>query len=111
MKYSPRYRLFPDEQHREHLSWTVDVVRQVYNDALKRFNELPESAGTVRQRVVAIRDELPAKKDWWDDLNRVYSTVLQNVVMRVHQNITNLGKLKANGYDVGELRWKSPREF
>jgi putative transposase len=111
MKYSPRYRLFPDAQQRESLEWTVDVVRQVYNDALKRFNELPEAAGTVRQRVIEVRDELPAMKQWWSELNDVYSTVLQNAVMRIKQNIDNLGKLKAAGYDVGELQWKAPRDF
>ncbi len=94
MKYSPRYRLFPTEQQREGLVWTVDVVRQLYNDALKRFNEIPESVGTVRQRVVQLRDGLPIMKDWWDDLNEVYSTILQNAVMRIRDNITNLGKLK-----------------
>lgn len=111
MKYSPRYQLFPDEQQREQLSWTVDTVRQVYNDALKRFNEIPEHAGTLRQRVREVRDELPSMKDWWDDLNDVYSTVLQNAVMRIRQNINNLGKLKNAGYDVGELQWKPPRDF
>ena len=111
MKYSPRYRLFPDEQQREQLSWTLDVVRQVYNDALKRFNEVPESVGTVNQRVRSVRDKLPSMKDWWDDLNDVYSTVLQNVVMRIERNVTNLGKLKEQGYGVGELRWKAPRDF
>lgn len=111
MKYSPRYRLFPDEQQREQLSWTADVVRQVYNDALKRFNDTPESAGTLNQRVRSVRDELPSMKHWWDDLNDVYSTVLQNAVMRIEQNVTNLGKLKQQGYGVGELQWKAPRDF
>jgi putative transposase len=111
MKYSSRYRLFPDEQQRDSLAWTVDVVRQVYNDALKRFNDLPEDAGTVRQRVVEVRDELPTMKQWWDDLNDVYSTVLQNAVMRIRQNIKSLSELKQQGYDVGELRWKPPRDF
>lgn len=111
MKYSPRYRLFPNDQQREQLEWTVDVVRQVYNDALKRFNEIPESAGTLNQRVRSVRDELPSMKDWWNDLNDVYSTVLQNAVMRIEQNVTNLGKLKASGYEVGELQWKAPRDF
>jgi putative transposase len=111
MKYSPRYRLFPDEQQRDSLAWTVDVVRQVYNDALNRFNEIPESAGTLNQRVRAVRDGLPSMKDWWEDLNDVYSTVLQNAVMRIEQNIESLGELKKQGYDVGELQWKAPRDF
>jgi putative transposase len=111
MKYSPRYRLFPDEQQQEQLAWTVDVVRQLYNDRLKRFNEISESEGTLRQRVIKARDELPAMKDWWDDLNDVYSTVLQNAVMRIRQNKRSLQELQRNGYNAGELQWKAPREF
>jgi len=31
--------------------------------------------------------------------------------MRIAKNVNALGKLKEQGYNVGELRWKSPREF
>jgi putative transposase len=110
-KYSPRYPLISTDEHDEKLSWTVDVVRQLYNDRLKRFNEIPEDQGTLRQRVRKARDELPAMKDWWSDLNHVYSTVLQNAVMRIRNNKESLRALKREGYDVGELRWKSPRDF
>jgi putative transposase len=111
MKYSPRFRLFPTTVHRELLEWNVDVVRQLYNDRLKRFKEIPEDTGTLMQRVRAVRDELPKMKEWWDDLNEVYSTVLQTATMRIHDNKRSLQELQANGYDVGELRWKPPREF
>jgi putative transposase len=50
-------------------------------------------------------------KDWWPDLNDVYSTVLQKAVERIRDNIQNLGKLTAKGYDVGSLNWKAPRDF
>ncbi len=58
-----------------------------------------------------IRDELPDLKEWWGELTDVYSKVLQPTVMRLAHNIKALGKLKEQGYNVGELRWKSPREF
>ncbi len=45
------------------------------------------------------------------DLKQVYSTVLQKAVERIRDNIENLGKLKAKGYDVGALNWKKPREY
>lgn len=109
--YSPRYALNTSEEHDEKFSWTVDVVRQLYNDRLKRFKEIPECEGTLRQRVRNARDELPAMKDWWDDLNDVYSTVLQNAVMRIRQNKRSLQELQRNGYGSGELQWKAPREF
>ncbi|WP_136590499.1 RNA-guided endonuclease InsQ/TnpB family protein [Salinigranum halophilum] len=111
MKYSPRFRLFPTTEQREAMDWTRNTVRQLYNHALNDFNQIPKDAGTLRQRVWMVRDTLPALKDWWPDLKQVYSTVLQKSVERIRDNIQNLGKLKAKGYDVGSLNWKKPREF
>jgi putative transposase len=111
MKYSPRYRLLPTSEQRNAMDWTRNTVRQVYNHALREFNNIPEDAGTLRQRVWSIRDTLPALKDWWPALDDVYSTVLQKAVERIRDNIQNLGKLKAKGYNVGSLNWKSPRDF
>ena len=111
MNYNYRYRLRPTESQRETLDYHRDTCRQLYNHALYRFNQIPEDEGTVKQRVRKIRDELPDLKDWWDALTDIYSKVLQPTVMRIAKNINALGKLKEQGYTVGELRWKSPREF
>jgi putative transposase len=111
MNYSPRYRLLPTTEQDEAMDWQRDTVRQVYNHALHEFEQIPEDEGTLRQRVWRIRDTLPAMKDWWTDLKQVYSTVLQKAVERIRDNIQNLGKLKAKGYDVGSLNWKKPREY
>lgn len=111
MKYSPRFRLFPTTEQRDALDWTRDTVRQLYNHALNEFTQIPEDAGTLRQRVWMVRDTLPALKDWWTDLKQVYATILQKAVERIRDNIQNLGKLKAKGYDVGSLNWKRPRDF
>jgi putative transposase len=111
LQYSPRYRLLPTSEQREALDWTRDLTRQLYNHALQEFNKIPNEAGTLRQRVWQVRDHLPEMKDWWSDLQDVYSTVLQKAVERIRTNINNLGKLKASGYDVGSLNWKKPREY
>ena len=111
MNYNYRYRLKPTERQRETLDYHRDTCRQLYNHALYRFNQIPEDEGLAKQRVRKIRDELPDLKDWWDDLTDVYSKVLQPTVMRIAKNVKALGKLKEQGYNVGELRWKSPREF
>ncbi|WP_096390597.1 RNA-guided endonuclease InsQ/TnpB family protein [Halopenitus persicus] len=111
MNYNYRYRLKPTDRQRKTLDYHRDTCRQLYNHALYRFNQIPESDGTVKQRVRKIRDELPVLKDWWDALTDVYSKVLQPTVMRIAKNIKRLGQLKEQGYTVGELRWKSPREF
>lgn len=111
MNYNYRYRLKPTEDQRETLDYHRDTCRQLYNHALYRFNQILGSEGTVKQRVRKIRDELPNLKDWWTALTDIYSKVLQPTVMRIAKNVNALGKLKEQGYSVGELRWKSPREF
>jgi putative transposase len=111
MNYNYRYRLTPTESQRETLDYHRDTCRQLYNHALYRFNQIPEHEGTVKQRVRKVRDELPDLKNWWDALTDIYSKVLQPTVMRIAKNVNALGELKEQGYTVGELRWKSPREF
>jgi len=111
MEYSPHFRLFSDEEQRDAMDWTRDTVRQTYNHGLYRFNQLDESDGTVKQRVIKIRSELPELKMWWTDLQDVYSKVLQTHIERIARNINNLGKLTKKGYNVGSLNWKKPREF
>jgi putative transposase len=58
-----------------------------------------------------LRSELPDLKEWWDDLNDVYSRTLQVVVERLYDNLESLSALKENGYNVGSLQWKSPAEY
>ena len=62
MYYNYRYRLTPSDVHREALDRHRDICRQIYNHGLYRLNQIPESAGTVKQRVRQIRDELPDLK-------------------------------------------------
>ena len=111
MHYAYRYRLHPTEAQREKLDCCRDTCRQLYNHALTEFEQIPESTGTLHQRVKQVRDRLPELKDWWDDLTNLYSTVSQAAVMRIEDSIKALSQLRQNGYDVGSLNWKAPREF
>jgi len=111
MYYAYRYRLHPTEAQRETLDYHRDTCRQLYNHALNEFEQIPESAGTLNQRVRQVRDQLPNLKDWWGDLNGLYSTVAQAAVMRIEDSIKALSELKKQGYNVGTLNWKSPSEF
>ena len=106
MDYVLKYRLFPDEVQREQLDWVRNTVRQLSNHALHRFNRIPETEGTVKQRVTQVRNEIPDLKEWWTDISNIYSTVLQQAVEQIATNIENLGKLKQQGFDVGSLNWK-----
>jgi transposase, IS605 OrfB family, central region len=111
MHYAYRYRLHPTESQREKLDYYRDTCRQLYNHALTEFEQIPHSAGTLNQRVRQVRDELPDLKDWWDNLTDLYSTVAQAAVMRIEDSVKALSQLTENGYNVGSLNWKSPREF
>jgi putative transposase len=111
MRYTYRYQLKPTKAHREQLDFYRDTCRQLYNHALNEFNEIPESAGTLKQRVRQVRDQLPDLKDWWYDLNDLYSTVTQAAVMRIEDSVKALSQLKQNGYKVGSLSWKAPQDF
>jgi len=111
MHYAYRFRLKPTDQQRQQLDYHRDTCRQLYNHALREFNEIPESAGTLNQRVRKVRDQLTNLKKWWDELNDLYSTVAQAAVMRIEDSIKALSELKKKGYNVGSLNWKAPREF
>ena len=111
MHYAYRFQLKPTDQQREVLDYHRDTCRQLYNHALREFDKIPESAGTLNQRVRQVRDQLPALKDWWDELNDLYATVAQAAVMRIEDSIKALSELKKKGYNVGSLNWKPPREF
>ncbi|PSQ29662.1 transposase [Halobacteriales archaeon SW_6_65_46] len=106
MYYAYRYRLKPTETHREELLWTVDTCRQVYNHFLFRLNQHDEIPA-----MTTLRSELPDLKQWWTDLADVYSRTLQVVVERLYDNLSSLKRLKEEGYRVGSLNWKPPREF
>lgn len=106
MYYAYKYRIDPTDTHRERLAWTVDTCRQVYNHFLYRLDQHEETPA-----MTTLRSELPDLKEWWTDLRDVYSRTLQVVVERLYDNLRGLSRLKEEGYRVGSLRWKPPREF
>jgi len=110
MYYAYKYRLKPSDAHREELDRHRDVCRQLYNHTLYRLNEYQDEHGELPS-MTTLRSELPDLKQWWDSLSDVYSKVLQTVVERLFDNLKGLSALKENGYGVGHLKWKPPREF
>ncbi|AGB33718.1 IS200/IS605 family element transposase accessory protein TnpB (plasmid) [Halolamina sp. CBA1230] len=110
MYYAYKYRLEPSDAHREELDRHRDICRQVYNHFRKRLGEYRENHGELPS-MTTLRSELPDLKEWWDDLSDVYSRTLQVVVERLFDNLKGLSKLKENGYGVGQLKWKPPREY
>ena len=110
MYYAYKYRLEPSDAQREELDRHRDICRQLYNHTRYRLNEYRENHGELPS-MTTLRSELPDLKKWWDGLNDVYSKVLQTVVERLFNNLSSLSALKENGYGVGQLKWKPPREF
>ena len=111
MHYTYRFRLDPTPEQRELLDHHRDTCRQLYNHALGEFQEIPKSTGTLNQRVRQVRDQLPNFKEWWNELNDLYSTVAQAAVMRIEDSIKALAELKKKGHNVGSLNWKAPKDF
>ena len=73
----------------------------MYNRALTEFEQIPESTGTLTQRVRKVRGQLPSIKDWWDERIDVCSAVSQAAVIRIEGSIKALSQLKQNGYVLG----------
>ena len=111
MHYAYRFRLDPTPEQCERLDYHRDTCRQLYNHALNEFEQIPDSAGTLNQRVRQVRDQLTDLKEWWNELNDLYSTVAQAAVMRIEDSTKTLSELKERGYNVGSLNWKAPQDF
>ncbi len=110
MYYAHKYRLEPPDAHREELDRHRDICRQQYNHCLYRLGEYRENNRKLPS-MSSLRSELPDLKQWWDGPSDVYSQTLQVFVEQLFDNLKGLSKLKDNGYSVGQLKWKPPREF
>ena len=110
MYYAYKFRLTPSKTQRAELDRHRDICRQLYNHTLYRLNQYQDEHGEVPS-MTTLRSELPALKRWGAELSDVYSKVIQTVVERLFDNLKGLSTLKENGYDVGQLKWKPPREF
>ena len=106
MNYNYRYRIEPSEAVQAELERHIDTCRQLYNHYLYELRNTDEYLSYT-----AMQNMLPDLKDWWDDLNDVYSKVLQMVARRVSDNLDRLKEKKENGHKVGMLKWKPPREY
>jgi len=106
MNYNYRYRINPNEAVESELERHIDTCRQLYNHYLHELRNTDEYLSYT-----AMQNTLPDLKDWWDDLNDVYSKVLQMVARRVSDNLDSLKEKKDNGRKVGMLKWKPPREY
>jgi len=80
-----KYRPYPNRKQRGVLASTLEVCRELYNDALE---ERRDAWKTCRTRVTFHMQsaQLPACKEADATLGKVYSQVLQDVLRRVDKN-------------------------
>ena len=111
MWYDYRFRAYPDrtgvtaeaERH-------IDIHRQAYNHTRYEYQTLDtdeDNIGSAYQH----QKRLTEWKTEWPVFSDVHSKALQKTVERFYDNLSNLKEKKEKGYKVGELRWKSPREY
>ena len=111
MWYDYRFHAYPDrtgvtgeaERH-------IDIHRQAYNHARYEYNTLgtdEDNIGSAYQH----QKRLTEWKDKWPIFSEVHSKSLQKTVERFYDNLSNLSEKKQNGYNVGWLKWKAPREY
>jgi putative transposase len=111
MWYDYRFRAYPDrtdviaeaERH-------IDIHRQAYNHTRYEYNTLDtdeDNIGSAYQH----QKRLTEWKDDWPMFSDIHSKALQKTVERFYDNLSTLKEKKEKGYTVGELRWKSPRDY
>jgi putative transposase len=77
-----KYRLYPDRKQRESLLATLEVCRELYNDALQERREAWKLCRTSITFAMQSA-QLPACKQADAAMRGVYSLVLQDVLHRV----------------------------
>jgi len=103
-----KYRVYPTEDVASEARRHINICREVYNHALGRYDSAPDGEKPTYTR---LQNKLPAWKRKWNSWKTVNSKCLQMAVRRIFSSLSVLKSLKSKRYKVGELKWKSPREF
>ena len=109
MRYSHRYRAYPDwsnttsecERH-------INIARQLYNHIRHDYTNSPKD---TKPSEYDQNNKLPNWKNTWEVFGELHSKVAQDVVSRFHRNLSNLYKKKQNGGKVGWLQHKCHGEY
>ncbi|KTG28194.1 RNA-guided endonuclease InsQ/TnpB family protein [Haloferax profundi] len=108
MEYSHRYRAYPTQAVGAELEYHINVHRQAYNYTRYEYTHVDaDNIGSAYKH----HERLTDWKDKFAVFKEVHSKALQRTVTRFYQNLSNLSIQKANGWKVGSLKWKAPREF
>ncbi|WP_159902056.1 RNA-guided endonuclease InsQ/TnpB family protein [Salinirussus salinus] len=105
-----QYHAEPASREVARRAWNdIQTCREVYNHALTQdYHPAPDGD---KPSYTAMQNKLPDWKRQWSEWGEVYSKYLQMAVRRIKHGETVLDELETKGYDVGELKWKAPREY
>jgi putative transposase len=104
-----RYRVRPiNDEVVDNALYQVNLSREVYNHALGEYKRAPEHN---KPSYTTLQNKLPQWKQQWSKWKDAHSKALQMATRRIYWAEDALDALKERGYEVGDLKWKSPREF
>ena len=108
MQYSHRYPAYPTQEVAGDLERHIDIHRQAYNYTRYEYQNVDaDTIGSAYKH----HSRLPDWKDDFPVFTEVNAKALQRTVTRFYQNLSGLKSLKEKRHKVGELKWKSPKEY
>ena len=108
MEQTYKYRAYPIDDVASEARRHINICREVYNHALRLYNSAPDGD---KPTYTQLQNKLPDWKRKWNSWKTVNSKCLQMAVRRIFSSLSVLKSLKSKGYNVGKLKWKSPREY
>jgi len=103
-----KYRVYPADSVASEARRHINICREVYNHALGLYDSAPDGD---KPTYTQLQNKLPAWKRRWRSWKTVNSKCLQMAVRRIYSSLSVLESLKSKGCKVGQLKWKSPREY
>ncbi|MGC5326669.1 RNA-guided endonuclease InsQ/TnpB family protein [Brevibacillus sp. SYSU BS000544] len=105
-----KFRLYPNKQQQEHIRFTLERCRLLYNRLLEErihaYKENNESLTYHQQKAT-----LPERRKHIPGLKQVHSQVLQNVVERLDKSYQAFFRRVKNGEKVGFPRFKPQSQY
>ena len=110
VEMSFQYHAEPASDEIARRAWSdIQTCREVYNHALtQRYHPAPDHDKPSYTR---LQNKIPDWKHRWSEWGDAYSKCLQMALRRIKHGETVLDGLQTNGYDVGRLKWKAPKEY
>ena len=110
MEYDYRFRGYPGRNNLiPKAERQLDIHRQAYNHTRYEYNHKQNQSNIGS--TFSHQKRLPDWKEEFPVFSEVHSKALQKTVERFYDNLSRLKEKKEKGYKVGELKWKSPREY